>query len=119
MRKMLSASLVLLATLFAGMAAAAESSSYPLGQRSIFSDRATAGLFAAAWQLMAGFSQFACQRQPVNRLLIVGPMTLIIGLGVMAVAVITSSPWMFALATMATASPMAWVCCCSFSPSCR
>ncbi|MCU5787581.1 cytochrome c5 [Alcanivorax marinus] len=42
MKKMLSASLVLLATLFAGMASAAESSSYPLGQRSIFSDRATA-----------------------------------------------------------------------------
>ncbi|WP_353388557.1 MFS transporter [Halopseudomonas sabulinigri] len=68
------------------------------------SDRANAGLFAAAWQLMAGFSQFACQRQPVDRMLIVGPMTLIIGLGVMAAAVMASSPWMFALATLATAS---------------
>lgn len=68
------------------------------------SDRANAGLFAAAWQLMAGFSQFACQRQPVDRMLIVGPTTLIIGLGVMAASVMTSSPWMFTLATLATAS---------------
>ncbi|MGY8809983.1 MAG: MFS transporter [Pseudomonadales bacterium] len=67
------------------------------------SDRANAGLFAAAWQLMAGFSQFACQRQPVDRMLIVGPTTLILGLGVMAAAVMTSSPWMFTLATLATA----------------
>lgn len=42
MKKLLSASLVLLATIFAGTAVAAENSSYPLGQRSIFSDRATA-----------------------------------------------------------------------------
>ena len=67
------------------------------------SDRANAGLFAAAWQLMAGISQFACKRQPVDRMLIVGPTTLIIGLGVMAAAVMTSSPWLFTLATMATA----------------
>jgi len=41
--KMLTASLVLLATVFAGNAAlAAEKSSYPLGERSILSDRATA-----------------------------------------------------------------------------
>ncbi|HBP68272.1 MAG TPA: cytochrome c5 family protein, partial [Alcanivorax sp.] len=40
---MLTASLVLLATVFAGNAAlAAEKSSYPLGERSILSDRATA-----------------------------------------------------------------------------
>ena len=36
-------------------------------------------------------------------MLIVGPTTLIIGLGVMAAAVMTSSPWLFTLATMATA----------------
>ncbi len=43
MNKMLTASLVLLATVFAGNAAlAAEKSSYPLGERSILSDRATA-----------------------------------------------------------------------------
>lgn len=67
------------------------------------SDRAVAGLFAAAWQLMAGFSQFICQKQPVNRLLIAGPSTLILGLAVMASAVIFSSPVLFSLATLATA----------------
>ena len=44
-------------------------------------DRTKAGLFAAGWQLMAGVSQFACKRQPLDRLLLVGPSTLIIGLG--------------------------------------
>ncbi|MAP29221.1 MAG: hypothetical protein CMK93_00600 [Pseudomonas sp.] len=67
-------------------------------------DRTKAGLFAAGWQLMAGVSQFACKRQPLDRLLLVGPSTLIIGLGVMAAAVIYSSPWLFTLATLATAS---------------
>ncbi|POB05729.1 MFS transporter [Halopseudomonas oceani] len=66
-------------------------------------DRTKAGLFAAGWQLMAGISQFACKRQPLDRLLLVGPTTLIIGLGVMAAAVLYSSPWMFTLATLATA----------------
>jgi MFS family permease len=68
------------------------------------SDRAQAGLFAAAWQLMAGFSQFACQKQPVNRLLLAGPSTLIAGLLVMAAAVWFSSPWLLAIATLATAT---------------
>ena len=67
-------------------------------------DRTKAGLFAAGWQLMAGVSQFACKRQPLDRLLLVGPSTLIIGLGVMAAAVVYSSPWLFTLATLATAS---------------
>ncbi|SDS74330.1 Predicted arabinose efflux permease, MFS family [Halopseudomonas xinjiangensis] len=66
-------------------------------------DRAIAGLFAAAWQLAAGMTQFACQRQPVNRLLIAGPSMLIFGLMAMAGAVLTSSPWLFALATLGTA----------------
>ncbi|WVM92577.1 MFS transporter [Halopseudomonas pachastrellae] len=30
-------------------------------------DRTKAGLFAAGWQLMAGVSQFACKRQPLDR----------------------------------------------------
>ncbi|MEH6500693.1 MAG: MFS transporter [Pseudoalteromonas distincta] len=68
------------------------------------SDRAVAGLFAAAWQLMAGFSQFACQRQPLNRLLIAGPSILIVGLMIMAASVLLSSPGLFALATLATAT---------------
>ena len=67
-------------------------------------DRTKAGLFAAGWQLMAGVSQFACKRQPLDRLLLVGPSTLILGLGVMAAAVVYSSPWLFTLATLATAS---------------
>ena len=67
-------------------------------------DRAIAGLFAAAWQLMAGVSQFACQRQPLNRLLIAGPSMLIVGLLMMAAAVLTSSTWLFSLATVATAT---------------
>ncbi|MFN3581059.1 MAG: MFS transporter [Pseudomonas sp.] len=68
------------------------------------SDRAVAGLFAAAWQLMAGFSQFACQRQPVNRMLIVGPTMLIGGLIIMAGSVLTGSAGLFGLATLATAT---------------
>ncbi|MBQ0777432.1 MAG: MFS transporter [Pseudomonas sp.] len=68
------------------------------------SDRAVAGLFAAAWQLMAGISQFACQRQPLNRLLIAGPIMLITGLVIMASSVLLSSPSLFALATLATAT---------------
>lgn len=68
------------------------------------SDRAVAGLFAAAWQLMAGISQFACQRQPLNRLLIAGPSILIVGLMIMAASVLLSSPGLFGLATLATAT---------------
>lgn len=68
------------------------------------SDRAVAGLFAAAWQLMAGLSQFACQRQPLNRLLIAGPTILIAGLMIMAASVLLSSPGLFGLATLATAT---------------
>lgn len=68
------------------------------------SDRAVAGLFAAAWQLMAGISQFACQRQPLNRLLIAGPSILIAGLMIMAASVLLSSPGLFGLATLATAT---------------
>ncbi len=68
------------------------------------SDRSQAGLFAAAWQLMAGFSQFACQKQPVNRLLLAGPSTLIAGLLVLAGAVWFSSPWLLGLATLLTAT---------------
>ncbi|PKM31100.1 MAG: hypothetical protein CVV07_02765 [Gammaproteobacteria bacterium HGW-Gammaproteobacteria-11] len=68
------------------------------------SDRAVAGLFAAGWQLMAGISQFACQRQPVNRLLIAGPTILITGLMIMAGSVLLGSPALFALATLATAT---------------
>ena len=49
-------------------------------------DRSTAGLFAAAWQLLAGMSQFACQRQPVSRMLLLGPSTLMVGLLAMAAA---------------------------------
>src|SRR5690606_32063185 len=48
------------------------------------SDRALAGLFAAGWQLVAGISQFACQRQPLNRLILAGPGLLIGGLAAMA-----------------------------------
>lgn len=66
-------------------------------------DRSTAGLFAAAWQLLAGMSQFACQRQPVSRMLLLGPSTLMVGLLAMAAAVLFSSPWIFAFATIATA----------------
>lgn len=67
------------------------------------SDRALAGLFAAGWQLVAGVSQFACQRQPLNRLVLVGPSLLILGLAAMAAAVLLASVWLFSLATLATA----------------
>lgn len=67
------------------------------------SDRAMAGLFAAAWQLTAGISQFACQKQPLDRLILVGPPLLTAGLLCLALAVVTSSPVIFTLATLATA----------------
>ncbi|MFZ2289678.1 MAG: MFS transporter [Halopseudomonas yangmingensis] len=66
-------------------------------------NRALAGLFAAAWQLLAGCSQFGCQHQPQNRLLVAGPMLLVIGLLCMAGAVIWSSPLLLSLATLGTA----------------
>lgn len=67
------------------------------------SDLALAGLFAAGWQLVAGLSQFASQRQPLNRLILLGPLLLIGGLAAMAGAVLLSSVWLFSLATVATA----------------
>lgn len=67
------------------------------------SDLALAGLFAAGWQLVAGLSQFASQRQPLNRLILLGPLLLISGLAAMAGAVLLSSVWLFSLATVATA----------------
>lgn len=67
------------------------------------SDLAIAGLFAAGWQLVAGLSQFASQRQPLNRLLLAGPLLLIFGLGAMAGAVLLGSVWLFSLATITTA----------------
>lgn len=67
------------------------------------SDRALAGLFAAGWQLVAGISQFACQRQPLNRLIVAGPVLLICGLIAMGGAVLLASVWLFTLATLTTA----------------
>lgn len=67
------------------------------------SDRALAGLFAAGWQLVAGISQFACQRQPLNRLIIAGPVLLVCGLLAMGGAVLLASVWLFTLATLTTA----------------
>lgn len=66
-------------------------------------DRALAGLFAAGWQLVAGISQFACQRQPLNRLIVAGPVLLIGGLTAMGGAVLLASVWLFTLATVTTA----------------
>ena len=66
-------------------------------------DLAIAGLFAAGWQLVAGLSQFAGQRQPLTRLILIGPALLIGGLAAMAGAVLMSSVWLFTLATIATA----------------
>lgn len=66
-------------------------------------DLAVAGLFAAGWQLVAGLSQFAGQRQPLNRLILGGPLLLISGLASMAGAVVLSSVWLFSLATVMTA----------------
>ena len=67
------------------------------------SDLAFAGLFAAGWQLVAGLTQFAGQRQPLNRLRVAGPVMLIGGLAAMAGAVLLASVWLFTLATLATA----------------
>ena len=67
------------------------------------SDLALAGLFAAGWQLVAGLTQFAGQHQPLSRLRVAGPVMLIAGLAAMAAAVLLTSVWLFALATLATA----------------
>lgn len=67
------------------------------------SNLALAGLFAAGWQLVAGLSQFAGQRQPLNRLILLGPLLLISGLAAMAGAVLLSSVWLFSVATVGTA----------------
>ncbi|CEA02436.1 major facilitator family transporter [Pseudomonas saudimassiliensis] len=66
------------------------------------SDLALAGLFAAAWQLVAGLSQFAAQRQPLNRLLMAGPVLLILGLIALGGAVWQASVWLFIGATVMT-----------------
>lgn len=66
------------------------------------SNLAVAGLFAAGWQLVAGLTQFASQRQPLNRLLMLGPALLIGGLGALAGAVLVESVWLFSVATVAT-----------------
>lgn len=66
-------------------------------------DLAMAGLFASGWQLVAGLSQFAGQRQPFNRLIMLGPALLISGLAALAGAVLLGSVWLFSLATLATA----------------
>ncbi|TKA93595.1 MULTISPECIES: MFS transporter [Halopseudomonas] len=65
-------------------------------------DLAMAGLFAAAWQLVAGLSQFAAQRQPLNRLIIAGPLLLITGLLALGGAVWQASVWLFIAATLIT-----------------
>lgn len=68
------------------------------------SDLALAGLFAAGWQLVAGITQFAAQRQPLTRLILAGPLLLIMGLAAMAGAVLLGSVWLFTLATVMTAT---------------
>src|SRR5690606_41881200 len=67
-------------------------------------DLALAGLFAAGWQLVAGITQFAAQRQPLTRLILAGPLLLIMGLAAMAGAVLLGSVWLFTLATVMTAT---------------
>ncbi|WP_285275868.1 MFS transporter [Halopseudomonas bauzanensis] len=65
-------------------------------------DLALAGLFAAGWQLVAGASQFAAQRQPLNRLILVGPLLLTAGVLALAGAVWQESVWLFIVATLTT-----------------
>ena len=66
-------------------------------------DLALAGLFAAGWQLIAGLTQFTGQRQPLNRLILIGPSLLIGGLAALAGAAVLGSVWLFTLATISTA----------------
>src|SRR5690606_12839326 len=68
------------------------------------SDLALAGLFAAGWQLVAGITQFAAQRQPLTRLILAGPLLLIMGLAAMASAVLLGAGWLFTLATVMAAT---------------
>ncbi len=67
------------------------------------SDRSLAGLYAAAFQLIGGVSQFACRRQPPRRLLLIAPMVLALGMVICVTGILLTSPLVFALGTVTTA----------------
>ncbi len=67
------------------------------------SDRALAGLYAAAFQLVAGVGQFVSRRQHPEQLLFVGPWILGGGMIVGVAGIVMTSPWIFALGTVTTA----------------
>lgn len=66
-------------------------------------DRALAGLYAAAFQLVAGIGQFTARRRHPERLLFTGPLILGTGMSIGVVGILLTSPLGFALGTVTTA----------------
>ncbi|MCC5858124.1 MAG: MFS transporter [Ectothiorhodospiraceae bacterium] len=66
-------------------------------------DRALAGLYAAAFQLVIGISQFSSRHQPPRRLLLIAPLVLALGMLICVAGILLTSPLVFALGTATTA----------------
>ncbi|MDN3517311.1 MFS transporter [Aquisalimonas lutea] len=66
-------------------------------------DRALAGLYAAAFQLVAGVGQFLARRHHPEQLLFTGPLILGAGMSIGVVGILLTSPLGFALGTVTTA----------------
>ncbi|WP_290649500.1 MFS transporter [Aquisalimonas sp.] len=66
-------------------------------------DRALAGLYAAAFQFVAGIGQFTARRHHPQQLLLAGPIILATGMAVCVTGIVLTSPWVFALGTISTA----------------
>lgn len=66
-------------------------------------DRALAGLYAAAFQFVAGVGQFTARRRHPAQLLFTGPWILGAGMVICVAGIVLTSPWIFALGTVTTA----------------
>lgn len=66
-------------------------------------NRALAGLYAAAFQLVAGIGQFAARRQEPRQTLLFGPILLAAGMTICVTGILLVSPLVFALGTVTTA----------------
>lgn len=66
-------------------------------------DRALAGLYAAAFQLVGGLGQFAFRQQPTRRLMTIGPGVLVSGMILSVCGIVLTSPLLFTVGTVTTA----------------
>jgi MFS family permease len=67
------------------------------------SDRALAGLYAAAFQLVGGLAQFAFRQQPVRRLMTIAPGVLVGGMAISVCGIVAASPLLFTIGTITSA----------------